>query len=88
MEPTLREGDLAIVYISELDMTPISKSGSVRPGGLYLLKSGVIRRIEWRFESQQAVISCDNMTRAVEKQIVPFKKVQLWGKVIWRAGRI
>lgn len=83
MEPTLRVGDF-ILYVP-LESDPRAPA---KPSGIYLLEGGEIRRIEWRITEQAGVISCDNPAYHASTRILPFKKIHLKGKILWRAGRI
>jgi transcriptional regulator with XRE-family HTH domain len=82
MEPTIRAGDFVLVEPLEMDRTAASQ-----PSGIYVL-GPEIRRVEWRFADQVAVISADNPKYRAKPRLIPFRNVRLRAKVLWRAGRI
>ncbi|MGB6090012.1 MAG: helix-turn-helix domain-containing protein [Candidatus Binataceae bacterium] len=83
MEPTLHNGDFILYEPLESDPTAVAN-----PNGIYFLEGWEIRRIEWRVTEQVGVISCDNPAYHASTRILPFKKIHLKGKILWRAGRI
>ncbi|MHB8382728.1 MAG: XRE family transcriptional regulator [Candidatus Binataceae bacterium] len=83
MESTLHNGDFILYEPLESDPAAVTN-----PNGIYILEGLEIRRIEWRITERVGVISCDNPAYHASTQILPFKKIHLKGKILWRAGRI